>query len=338
VLAACAACAATRPPPPPLPPLPTGIRAIDHYGTTRFTSEELRRALGEPFEKYLVAQDNDAENARLEQAIQARVTELGFVWGKVSGITYFRPAGEETYVTIDVVEPHDRARRMPFGAAPGEELADVDGLVAAWGEYQSKGFELIRAKSLSPQRVPCKAFHCLFGFDHPDLAKFGPIFDERVPAHRAELLRLLHAARDPKLRAGAAFLVAHLRDGREVVAELLPALRDPAGLVRNNAMRVLQDIAHHHPEIPVPIEPALDALDFPETTDRNKALAMVDGLADRPEYHAAILARGGLLLALLKLQQPNNHDFAYSILKKATGQSFGERDYAAWERWLAARR
>ncbi len=44
---------------------------------------------------------------------------------------------------------------------------------------------------------------------------------------------------------------------------------------------------------------------------------------------------GATLLAMLRLQQPNNHDFAYSILKRISGQSFGERDYAAWEAWLS---
>ena len=42
------------------------------------------------------------------------------------------------------------------------------------------------------------------------------------------------------------------------------------------------------------------------------------------------------LLAMLRLQQPNNHDFAYLILKAISGQSYGERDYSAWEAWLRA--
>ena len=65
---------------------------------------------------------------------------------------------------------------------------------------------------------------------------------------------------------------------------------------------------------------------------------MVDAVADRPEHRAAILARGRELLELLRLEQPNNHDFAWSILKKVSGQSFGERDVAAWQRWLDAAR
>jgi hypothetical protein len=33
--------------------------------------------------------------------------------------------------------------------------------------------------------------------------------------------------------------------------------------------------------------------------------------------------------------QPNNHDFAYSILKAISGHGYGERDYAVWEKWFA---
>ena len=37
---------------------------------------------------------------------------------------------------------------------------------------------------------------------------------------------------------------------------------------------------------------------------------------------------------MLRLGQPNNHDYAYRILKAISGQQFGERDYQAWETWL----
>jgi hypothetical protein len=43
-------------------------------------------------------------------------------------------------------------------------------------------------------------------------------------------------------------------------------------------------------------------------------------------------------LRLLKLEQPNNHDPAYRILRTVSGENFGERDYAAWERWAAQSR
>lgn len=321
--------------PAPLPPLPAGIKAIDLYGTTRFTVEDLRRKLGDRLTRWLETED-EAESRQLGGELEAELLNLGFAWVGLSPIGYYKEGGEmEWYVTIDVVEERDRARRMAFGAAPTAELADVAGLAAAWDEYMKRGTDLRQAGALKNVRVACPAFHCLHGFEHPELAAFGTRFDADVPAHRDALVRLLREARDARLRGAAAFLLAHLRDGDDVVAVLLPALRDPDSLVRNNAMRVLQDIAHHRPDVAVPVEPALAAIDFPATTDRNKALAMLHGLAARPELRPAIRARAPQLIAALRLQQPNNHDFAYQILKTISGEAHGERDYAAWERWAA---
>jgi hypothetical protein len=83
----------------------------------------------------------------------------------------------------------------------------------------------------------------------------------------------------------------------------------------------------------------LHALNGPTTTDRNKAVAVVAGLVARPDgaklYREVIAQAGPILIKLLALEQPNNHDFAYSILKQVSGKDFGERDVAAWQRWLA---
>jgi hypothetical protein len=37
---------------------------------------------------------------------------------------------------------------------------------------------------------------------------------------------------------------------------------------------------------------------------------------------------------MLRLSQPNNHDFAYKILRTVSGKDYKARDYAAWEKWL----
>jgi hypothetical protein len=85
----------------------------------------------------------------------------------------------------------------------------------------------------------------------------------------------------------------------------------------------------------MPLAPILAALQFPSTTDRNKAGYVLVSLADRPENRAPILRTvGSVLLDMLALQQPNNHDPAYQILRKLSGKDFGERDYSAWRAWL----
>jgi hypothetical protein len=39
---------------------------------------------------------------------------------------------------------------------------------------------------------------------------------------------------------------------------------------------------------------------------------------------------------MLRMLKPNNHDPAYEILKLVSGESYGDRDYAAWEAWATA--
>jgi len=50
---------------------------------------------------------------------------------------------------------------------------------------------------------------------------------------------------------------------------------DPGALARNDATRMLADVARHHPEVAVPLEPVLHALNGPTTADRNKGVAVV---------------------------------------------------------------
>ena len=114
----------------------------------------------------------------------------------------------------------------------------------------------------------------------------------------------------------------------------MPSVQDPSSSVRNNALRVLAFIALKQDSVSIPIEPVLRALDYPATSDRNKAAGVLLGLAGRPENREAILSAAPVLLRLLRLEQPNNHDSAYRILQELSGEDFGERDYDSWEAWV----
>ncbi|MGD1950154.1 MAG: hypothetical protein ACFB14_10975 [Leptolyngbyaceae cyanobacterium] len=84
----------------------------------------------------------------------------------------------------------------------------------------------------------------------------------------------------------------------------------------------------------MPIESIIEALQYPATTDRNKASWRLLELAKQDRYHQLIIEQAvPVLLEMLKLQQPNNHDPAYATLKVISGEQYGARDYAAWEEW-----
>jgi hypothetical protein len=46
-------------------------------------------------------------------------------------------------------------------------------------------------------------------------------------------------------------------------------------------------------------------------------------------HHAALP-----LLTILGMKQPNQHEFAYMIMKELSGQDFGEHNQQAWLAWI----
>jgi len=313
-----------------------GLVAIDVYGSEQVSLSEIEERLGDRIREFdRATQEEDYERAgELRRELEAELAGMGdFAHVGLSRIQYFTE-GRPRYVTVDLVDSVDAAERMSFGPEPdGGPFADPAGLLAAWAEYQAKGFELV--SELDIDDVDCPAFHCVFGFGHPELSRFRQLFEEQVPVHREELTAILERSSDANQRANAVFLLAHIDDGKALIELLLPRVRDPSSLVRNNAIRVLDAIAHGHPELDVPLEPALQALRFPTTTDRNKALALLDALAEREELRQQIVGQAGpTLVALLRLRQPNNCDLAYEVLKKLSGRDLDSRDYDGWAGWL----
>lgn len=331
--------------PPPTTPLPAAkqFAGVDLFGTTRFTAEKLLEPLRDRFAEYeqkTLADDFEAAapiQIELEQAVKRAG---GFAFTKFSMIRYFSK-GDPRYLTIDVVEPDDAARRMAFAKPPADAAAlpDPDGLLAKYGEYENKGFELLRShEKIDDPAAAKELFHCPFGFSHPKLGPYKAALVDGARKHADELVAIIHRDKDSQHRAYAIFLLAFTSDGARLVRELTPACRDESALVRNNAMRVFAETAHHHPEVELPLAPVLDMLDFPETTDRNKAAAVLSALAKKPALAPEIRRRSGkTLVAMLRLKQPNNHDFAVEILNSLIDDStrpFASDDYEGWEAWL----
>jgi hypothetical protein len=246
-----------------------------------------------------------------------------------------------TYVTLDLVDADDRARRMRFGPEPTGTHPDPDGLLALWEEYAEKALKMLMDGTVKPEKEPCPFWHCLT-FAHDSLLPYRDAFAKRVPTVWLELAAVLREDRRKDRRAAAAFLLAHIASGERVVELMLPSITDPNELVRNNAMRVLALIAEDHPAIAIPVAPILEALHFPATSDRNKASAILDSLTRRgldPAMRDQLLAGAGeVLVDMLALRQPNNHDPAYRILKQLSGRDLGEHAIDAWRAWLRAPR
>ncbi|WP_437850752.1 HEAT repeat domain-containing protein [Sorangium sp. So ce363] len=287
------------------------LRGVDVYGTDRFDGAWAKTRFGDVLQRWFDTED-EAERKTLEKemvdVILAEHKAVG--WIELSPIIYF-DRGEvlKAYVTVDVVERRDMKKRLSFGPQPKGDFEDPAGLLAAWKDCQDTLFRMMyEKKEIGPDRVACPAFHCLGGYEHEELRPYVERFVNDVPPNEDKLIRILKEDRDPEDRGAAAFLLAHIKDGEKLVSLMLPMLNDPDALVRNNAMRVLMDVAMLHHDVPIPLTPFLKALDGPTTTDRNKAAAVTWGLIDRPEgtklYAQVIKEAGPTLLKLLKLEQP----------------------------------
>lgn len=307
--------------------------AIDMFGTRQITLEHLLATHGtelRAFGEALMKGDTSVDT----EALLDKLYGLGDFADVTPALVGIDDSGDmKYYLTIDFVDRADAVRRMPFLPIPTGSYPDPEGLIADWRTY-----EAIALAHPSRRRNDCPAFHCIGDDTHADLKNFVARFAARVPAHVEELATILRDDKDGRHRAAAAYLLAYSKDGPALVKLLLPAFRDGEALVRNNVMRVVADIALYHPNVDVPVERVLEALNYPATSDRNKAAAILNGLLLRPDgahSHRVIAEHAGAtLLAMLRLRQPNNHDYAYRILKAISGQQFGERDYQAWETWL----
>jgi HEAT repeat protein len=180
--------------------------------------------------------------------------------------------------------------------------------------------------------------HCVAPFDLPELAPYLERFNDGARQHEDELYAVAANSADASERSMALFVLAHTNDAQRLAPVLGRAIYDPNGGVRNNAMRVLMFLAQSGADVDFPVRDLIAALDFPNTADRNKAGYTVAALAEQPKYRDTIRAEAvPAALRLLRLEKLNNHEPAYQILTRVSGESFGERDYAAWERWAASR-
>jgi hypothetical protein len=326
---------------------PVPLESIDIYGSDAIDPDAFRKELGPEIERFVAmfeaARTNpgadfaaiEAQGDALEASVRAWLApRVAIAHLDFGATTDFGPP-PRIHVMVDVVEEADKARRMPFRAAPTERFADPGGLFALWDEYQRKVFTLAYAGT-SLQVSKCPVLHCIAPFELPELAPYLERFNAGALEHEETLYTIAAQSGDASQRATVLFLLAHTNDAERLLPVLGGAIYDGGGGVRNNAMRVLLYLAQNRPELDFPVAALIAALDFPSASDRNKAGYTLAALAALPRYRDTIRAEAvPAALRMLRVLQPNNHDPAYEILKLVSGETYGDRDYAAWERWAA---
>ncbi|RKH33851.1 HEAT repeat domain-containing protein [Corallococcus sicarius] len=257
---------------------------------------------------------------------------------RYSMVTY--PPTHTFRVTVDLVEPGDEWR-MRFDPPPTGMVEDPEGLIAAWGAYQQTYWKLRREGAVPEQGLGgCQALSCYGGFDHPELAPLEGRFVDGVPRNTAALVRVLREDKDDAKRMTAVILLSYVRSREELVRYLVPSVRDPFEGVRNEALRLLGAAQEKPPKVLIPLEPVLEALAFPLSSDRNKAawalvrIVETEGAARR----ARILERSGdMLLEMAGMRQAIDREPARKVLTLLAGRDLGE-DVGPWREWVARTR
>ena len=145
------------------------IRSIDIYGSSVLDSAAVRAEFEPDLVRFIelgwqagfgrdsapanapeLEAEMEATSAKIRTALESR-TPLAYF---EIGVTLDFGPPQQVDLTIDVVEKADEARRMPFHAAPTQDLDDPGGVLALWAEYQQKIYELALAGA------PMTVEHC----------------------------------------------------------------------------------------------------------------------------------------------------------------------------------
>ena len=324
---------------------------IDVYGTDSRTAEKILKKVGPDLAQYIHSQstgsiiedeNSELQHAQLKKKVMQTIHQEGdFAFVQISPIIY---QDLKMYITIDLIEKKDHKRLgyIPdFNFKPTKKIIalkkdkQLNQLLQDWMTYEKIGFDLM-LKGQAPVIKNRPPYHCIFGFDHPKLKRYQSIFEAESFRQKEKLITILKTDSDEERRKTAAFLLAHIKNGQEVINILTPFVNDPSSAVRNNVMRVLGETIWIVNPAHFDIDPIIKALDFPTETDRNKALCIISFLANQPKHARYIAQHAGVpLMASLKMTQPNLHDNAYNILRQISKKSYDERDYASWEAWFA---
>lgn len=279
---------------------------------------------------------NSPEALKLREERKALIKKIKeerhYVYVDMDTIFY---SEKECCTTLEIIKSNqqDRLRYVPeqrkIAYPKKHDIIDV------MQTYQTLSRKLFFENKVQPTHLDCPVYHCTIGFSHPQLKPYLNKFNTAALQQRALILDVLKNDPDPTRRASAAYLVGHFRDPRDIVNVLMPYVNDKDDGVRNNVIRVLSLTTQKANITDLNPAPFIELLNSPFGTDRNKSLFLLSILAQSDVTKRYLIQHAKApLLSILRLQQSNQHDFAYEILKQISHQDFGPHDEVRWSAWF----
>lgn len=338
---------------------------IDVYGIDSKQAEEIKTRYGQQIRNIEFA-INSAIESSIKKAITSKTLQLdnikpphGYNQLKkkreallnqikkeqnllfVDASTIFYMPKNVAYTTIEVVSrAHPELLRYTSPHIRPKKSHTPSDLIDKMYEFDHLSMMLYSNNELEEKDTSsknCPVYHCVMNFSHPRLKPYLSLFNEGVIKEKSLILNTLKNDPDQERRGSAVFLLGHLKDPHEIISRLLPYVQDKDSLVRNNSMRVIGETMRKAKIYDIDLKPFLALLHSPITLDRNKSLYVLNAAARLPVAQKIIAQQSGeVLLQLLQLKQPNNHDLTYKLLKRISNKKWKDQDVAAWKQWLTS--
>lgn len=334
-----------------------GIQAktvVDVYGTDEKTAEQVIKKYAksiifyeEKFHQYIQDAKGNLDDKLVDKIMMERQhiikdikNELKLYYVDIKSVIY--PDQDTIYVTVDVIDKKhpDRMKFLRKNNHISTEKKQVihPDLIDTMIEFSDMETRLILTNQKDAKDTWCPVYHCISGFNDPKLKPYLKVFNQGAKENKVLIIDTINHDPDAKRRAAAVFLTGHFTNPKEIMSVLLPHVTDDDESVRNNVIRVI-GATLFKVKLDIDVTPFLSLLDSPVLMDRNKSLFVLLMLSESPAVKKRLIEEvGDTLIAILALQQPNNHIIAYDILKKISGKNFGEYDIAAWKQWLSQSR
>ena len=299
------------------------LAGVDVFGNSRTPESEILAILD--------VQEGATITPEVVSRLDKKLRDSGkFAYCKLSSAAF---GDRKSFLTVDVVEKGEEGslhlRKAPTGTV------DVPRDLLEWvRQYEKAAFRMFQIQPKGFKDI--EEGHYLDR--DPGLREYEEKMLEMVPAHQDVLVRALREDKDPGKRAICATLLGWAKDKKAVVPPLEEALKDPEVQVRANAARSLIPIAYiaNKEPIPFPLEPVLELLHQPTSSDRSKAVALLLHLAGKAENHAAIRDRASdVLVKIVGAKHPAQREHSLTLLTMVSGEDYG-RDPEKWKAWWAA--
>ncbi len=294
------------------------IGTIDFYGLRAVSERQIREVLP--------IKEGDAMLKSKEEAaeIEKRLASLPYVVeAKLNTVCCTGDGKTMLYVGVR----EKGAEVLEFRAAPVGTIRLTDKILKIGEESAEAHQKAVLKGDTAEDR---SAGHSLMNNAeaHAIQEKFIPLADRNL-----KLLRqVLRESSDAQHRALAAEIIAYYKDKSAIVADLVEAMKDADGTVRNNAMRALGIIAGYaqvHPErkMKIPFEPFVAMLNSLEWTDRNKSAMVLEQLTVKRDAELLKLLREKAVTTLVEMARWKNDGHAgmsFFILGRVGGLSDDE--------------